>query len=325
MSRSARRPSRRRTALLAGAVLGVSTLAGAATAEATPNVTDLEATVLRLGGAAVTGTSPIPSGRSLTPVRLTTSDPATAVGDGTSLNGAVPAVRTRRFTLPAVPAEQATFRIDGTTVATAVPDMRATLLQTDTGSLPAVVFTANGVTYAIPQVAPGAPTRTVASSAVNASTVSSLVTYQHGLLPVGARAQVGTAFVLDTFGDAVMGSGTARLTVQDADTLRDNAGAPAEELVLAGEPTSNFRSTQLVGGAATEVLATVSLRSGASVAVRGVTYRLDFAYGSARSTWLLDRAALAAAGATVADVTDVVSSAPTDHALSWTDLGLDAA
>ena len=72
-------PSRRRRATLhAGAVISLASpasLFGATTADATPNVTDLEGTILRIGGSAVTGTNPIPSGRTLTPVQLTTSDP----------------------------------------------------------------------------------------------------------------------------------------------------------------------------------------------------------------------------------------------------------
>ena len=61
----------------------------------------------------------------------------------------------------------------------------------------------------------------------------------------------------------------------------------------------------------------------ATVAVRGLEIDLGFGYGGSGATWLFDRAALVAAGATIADVTSVVSSAPAAHTLTWQDLGVD--
>lgn len=321
MSRPSLRPSSRLTVLVAAAILGVSTFSGATSVQATSNVVDNEATILRIGGSAVTGSTAIPSGRTLTPVRLTTSDPATVDGDGTTLSGAVPGFRIGGSRVPAVPAEQVTFRIGGTVVATSVPDMRATALQTDAGPLQAVVFTSGGVTYAIPRAAIGSATRTVAPSTVNTGTVSALITYQYGLLPVAAQARVATGFTQSSFDGVVTGVATATYTVLDTDNVRRNASALGEELVFVGQAAPRYNS--LLGTRGTEVLATVSLRNGATVAVRGLQFDLGFGYGGSGATWLFDRAALAAAGATIADVTSVVSSAPTAHTLSWQDLGAD--
>ncbi len=324
MSRpSLRSSSRLGAALAACVVIGASTLSGATPAHATQNVVDNQATILRIGGAAVTGTNPIPSGRTLTPVQLPTSDPATVAGDGTTLSGAVPGFRIGGTRVPAVAAEQVTFRVNGTTVATSVPDVRATALQTDAGPLPAAVFTAGGVTYAMLRGPIGSATRTVAQSTVNTSTISSLITYQYGLLPVGAQARVGTAFTQQTFDGSLLSSGTARSTVLDADNVRRNASALAEELVLLGEPAPRYDN--LLGTQGTEVLATVSLRNGSTLAVRGLLFDLGSSYGAAGTSWLFDRAALAAAGATIADVTQVVSSVPSAHTLTWQDLGFDLA
>lgn len=320
MSRRALLPTPRlATALVAGAVMITSALTGAAAAHATTSVTDNEATVLRIGGATLSGATSIPAGRTLTPVRLSTSDPATTVADGTSLTGPVPEVRTKRFVIPAVPAEQVTFRIDGVTVATSVPELRATFVETDAGRVPGVLFTAGGTSYVIPRGPVAGVTRVVASSTVNTSTVS-VTTYQYGLLPVGVQPRTGTTFRQSTSGTSVTGTGTARYTVYDADAVRENADAPGEELVVLGAPPSIYASRLDTG---TEVLATVTLGSGATTTVRGVRYRIEQSYGLGETIWALDRAALAAAGGTITDVTDVVSFAPTEHDLTWQDLGFD--
>jgi hypothetical protein len=323
LSRPSIRSSSRLRVLVAGIVLGATALSGTTAAHATADVVDNEATILRIGGSAVTGSNAIPSGRSLTPVRLTTSDPATTEGDGTSLLGAVAGFRIGRTTVPGKAAEQVTFRINGTTVATSVPDMRGTQLQTDAGPLSAVVFTANGVTYAIPRSTIGAATRTVATSAVNTGTVGFLSTHEYGLLPVGGQPRVGTVFTQSTIDGTPSSSGTERHTVVDADGIRRNAGAVAEELVFLGEPATRY--TNRVGTQGLEVLATVSLRNGATVDVRGLRFDSELVYGSGRTTWLFERAALAAAGATIADVTGVVSVAPSAHTLTWQELGFDLA
>ncbi|WP_380165124.1 hypothetical protein [Jannaschia sp. R86511] len=331
MSRRTLRPTPRLTsALVAGAVLVASAVTGAAGAQAatpatapvaTP-VADNETTALRIGGAAIGGATRIPAGRTLTPVHLTTSDPATSVTDGTGLGGPVPGVRTKRFTVPAVPAEQVTFRVDGAVVATSVPELRITGLQTDAGLVSGALLTTGGTSYVIPRGPVDDVTRTVARSNVNTVPLSQLLTYQYGLLPVGAEPRVGRAFQQATSGSTVMNTGVGTHTVYDADAVRDNADALAEELVLIGRPPTTIDTSRLVTPG-TEVLATVTLRSGAFLTVRGIRYRTDQPYGFGVTTWAFDRAALAAAGATVDDVTDVISFATTDHDLTWPDLGFD--
>lgn len=321
---TARRSTRRRATLVASTALVLSAFAGATAADATPNATDLEGTILRIDGAAVTGSNPIPSGRTLTPVRLTTTDPNSSDLDGFLLQAAVPAVRTKRFTFPGSPAEQATFSIDGSVVATSVPDFRSTSLQTDAGRLPAVVFTAGGVTYAIPRAAVGAATRTIASSTVSTSTVSSIVTHEYGLLPVGAQTRVGTVFLQGTTSSVPSGPGQLLgRTLLDADVVRGNADTAAEELLLQGNPAPVYTARQF--GLPNEVLTTISLRNGTIVQVNAVSYPTSGPYGFGSTTWLFDRAALAAAGATIADVTGVISQVPTDHSLTWEQLGFDPA
>lgn len=324
MSRHPRRPASRLAAVvIAGAVLGTSSLIAASTAQATPGVVDNQATILRIGGSAVTGSNPIPAGRTLTPVVLTTSDQETSAGDGTLLNGAVAGFRIGGTRVPGTPAEQVTFRINGTTVATSVPDMRGTSLQTDAGAIPAVVFSAGGVTYAMTRTAPGNPTRTVARSTVNTVTAGTLIAFEWGLVPVGSQPRAGTAFIQSTFDGVTISTRTQRYTVLDADNIRRNAGAIGEELVFLGEPRARYNN--LLGYGGTDVLATVTLRNGATVAVRGVQFDVFGTYGESSSTYVLERGALAAAGATIADVTRVVSSTPSAHSLTWQDLGFDLA
>lgn len=316
-----RSTSRIGVGLVAGLVLAASVLAGTSTAHAATPVADNGATVLRISGAAVRAGSAVPAGRTLTPVRLTTSDPETAPGDGTVINGPVPEVRTSGFVLPAAPAESVTFRVGGATVATSVPELRAHWLQTDGGQVPGIVFTAGGVSYVIPRGPIDAVSRTTSVSTVNASPIGSLITYQWGLLPDGAAVRVGTVFQQSTFGTNVLGSGTVGRTLYDADIVRGNADAVAEELILT-QPANPIDTTRL-NTPGTEVQATVTLRSGATTVLRGVRYHTDQNYGSGVATWIFDRAALSAAGATIADVTGIVSFAPIDHDLNWPDLGFD--
>lgn len=307
-------------ALVFGAVIATAVTTGASSAQVTTPTTDLETTALRISGSAIPAGGVIPTDRALTPVHLTTSDPETSANDGLTLNGAVPEIRSRkpRFVVPAVPAEQATFRINGVTVATSVPDFRAVNLQTDQGPLPGALFTVGGASYVLLRF--GAPvaevTRTVASSTVGTPTISSLPTVQNGLLPVGSQPRPGTMFEQNGYGSTLLSAQPVRRTVYDADTIRGNADSVSEELVVADNGAT-------ISTPATEVLATVTLANGANVALRGLRYQQFFSYGQVITTWAFDTAALAAAGATVAEVTGVVSSAPVDHDLTWQELGFE--
>lgn len=323
MSRSAKPSLRRRSRVAAGAVLAACAFTGATAADATPNATDLEATVLRIGGAAITGTS-IPAGRTLTPVRLTTTDPNTNDNDGFYLTAAQAPVRIRPgVTIPGSPAETATFRIDGSVVATSVPTMRLAQLQTDAGPLTVLVFTASGATYAIARDGVGTASRTVAPTSVPTAG-GSLAPFQWGVLPIGARARVGSAFSQSTFNGTPSGpGGVVRATVVDADDIRRNVDTVFEEFVARGEPAASYPG--LLGLRGEEVTATVTLRSGATVSLPALGFPTYGPYGFGSTAWLFDRAALAAAGATIADLTGVISQTPTDHGLTWQELGFDLA
>lgn len=325
MSRSTHRTSSRRgTTLVAGTVMALASLAGATNADATPNATDLEGTILRIDGPAVTGSNPIPAGRTLTPVRLTTTDPDTSYTDGYGLQAATPPSRiTRNYTSPGTPAEEATFRIDGTVVATIVPEWRTTSLRTDGGVLFAFVFTAGGVTYAIPRDGIGAATRTVANSKLSTTALSGFRAYEYGLLPVGAQTRVGMAFQQGTaFGVPTGTGGVVSRTLLDADAIRGNADTDEEELMFRGNPAPAY---DLANPPGNEVLATITLRNGTTAQVNALSYPIYGYAGYGSTSWLFDRAALAAAGATIADVTGVISQAPTDHSLTWEQLGFDLA
>jgi hypothetical protein len=326
MSRSTSRSKPRLgAALLAGTALAVSSLAVATTADATPNGTDLEATVLRISGAAVTGGAAVPSGRTLTPVNLTTTDPETFAGDGIRFGVFRPAYRINGARVPAQPAEQVTFRINGSVVATVVPEMRYTELQTNGGTLPAVLFTASGATYAFPLGTIGASTRTVARSTVRSPAISFLPAV-HGLLPVGAQTRVGTVFGQSTTSGVPTGTGsTGRYTVLDADNIRRNADTLSEEWMFPGEPMPRYtRQQPALESLGLEVRATVSLRNGGTATVRGVRFDSVGSFGVGQgSFWLLERAPLAAAGATIADVTAVLSQTPFGHDLTWDELGFE--
>jgi hypothetical protein len=308
------RPRRPRFAapLTVSVLLASAMAVGAPAVQATSGVVDLETTALRLSGSPISAGGTVAAGVTLTPVHLTTADPESAARDSFTLSVGRPEVRVGRprVVFPAVPAEQATFRIDGATVATSVPSFVFVNLQTDQGQVNAALFTVGGVTYAIPRA--GSPsagaTRTVASSRVG-TTSGDLATTQYGLLPVGAQLRTGPWFRTLAYGSTVVTTSVGTSPVYDADNIRGNSDSLGEEL-----PTFDPQY---------EVLATVTLRNGAAVAVRALRIANAGPYGELSTSWAFDRSALAAAGATIADVTSVVSFAAFDHDLTWAQLGFD--
>ena len=304
-------PRRRRLGALltAGVLLATPMVIGSPSVQATAGVVDLETTALRLSGGPITAGGVIPADVTLTPVNLATADPETSFNDGANLIIPRPQVRIprSRVVIPASAGEDATFRIDGMTVASRVPEFRVVTLQTDQGEVRAAIFTVGGVTYAIPRqgdLVPGV-TRTVATTRV-VSMASDLSTTQYGLLPVGAQPRTGSMFRVAAFTGA---TSIITSTVYDADNVRGNSDALGEE--------------RLTFGPETEVLATLTLSNGATVAVQGLRFATPEPYGGLNTSWAFDRAALAAAGATIADVTGVVSFAVVAHDLTWQDLGFD--
>lgn len=319
--RRRRTPVRGAVTLVAVALAAATVSGTVATAQAATPTTDLETTVLRLSGPALSAGALVPAGTTLTPVRLTTSDPDTSVSDGASLTTLKAGFSSKRprFVVPDVPAEPVTFRVDGTTVATTVPDSWAVSLPTDAGTVPALVFTAQGVSYALPRR--GAPvegaTTTLTAARLNKVGVTGNLTYDHGLLPVGAEVRNGRIFQEELSYDRVLGVRTGGITVYDADDVRGNADTATEEVAVEDLSDVRFNTTGI------EVKATVSLHGGGTATVRAVRYDLPMGYGSVRTTWVFERAALAAAGRDVGDVTGVLSSSPTDYDLTWSQLGID--
>ncbi len=129
--------------------------------------------------------------------------------------------------------------------------------------------------------------------------------------------QQGTAFGVPTGTGGVVSR-----TLLDADAIRGNADTDEEELMFRGNPAPAY---DLANPPGNEVLATITLRNGTTAQVNALSYPIYGYAGYGSTSWLFDRAALAAAGATIADVTGVIAQTPTDHSLTWSELGFDLA
>lgn len=120
-------------------------------------------------------------------------------------------------------------------------------------------------------------------------------------------------------------------TLADNDLIRgDDAGegiiaqGSTSFLLFNGYQTVDFSSIPYrIVDNTPEMLATVTFSDGTTLAgVRGL-YELETgAYGFVNELFLLDPAALAAVGKTLADVTDITRTSATDHDLSWADFGI---
>lgn len=128
--------------------------------------------------------------------------------------------------------------------------------------------------------------------------------------------------------------GTLTGTLADNDLIRgDDAGegiiaqGSTSFLLFNGYQTVDFSSIPYrIVDNSPEILATVTFSDGTTLAgVRGL-YELETgAYGFVNELFLLDPAALAAAGKTLADVADITRTAATDHDLSWAEFGITGA
>jgi hypothetical protein len=75
-----------------------------------------------------------------------------------------------------------------------------------------------------------------------------------------------------------------------------------------------------------EILATVTFSDGTTLTgVQGLLDSVTGSYGFSEQYFLLDQAALAAAGKTFGDVVDVTTEGFTDHNLTWAELGFSGA
>jgi hypothetical protein len=138
-----------------------------------------------------------------------------------------------------------------------------------------------------------------------------------------------TYFTKNLFGDTVLSSGLRTGTLADNDLTRgDDAGEavrPASGPVLFdGIDTLTFNSQGQITFVKTpgEVLASVTFADGTTLSgVRGLQDIIVGSYGGSNQYFLLEAAALAAVGKTMADVVDVSRIAETDHSLNWSDFG----
>lgn len=120
-------------------------------------------------------------------------------------------------------------------------------------------------------------------------------------------------------------------TLADNDLIRgDDVGegiiaqGSSSFLLFNGYQTLDFSSIpyRLVNNSP-EMLATVTFSDGTALTgVRGL-YELETgAYGFVNELFMLDPAALAAVGKTLADVADITRTSATDHDLTWSDFGI---
>jgi Ca2+-binding RTX toxin-like protein len=120
-------------------------------------------------------------------------------------------------------------------------------------------------------------------------------------------------------------------TLADNDLIRgDDVGegiiaqGTTSFLLFNGYQTIDFSSIpyRLVDNSP-EILATVTFSDGTALTgVRGLFEVITGAYGFATQYFMIDPAALAAAGKTLADVADITRTSATDHDLSWADFGI---
>lgn len=143
-------------------------------------------------------------------------------------------------------------------------------------------------------------------------------------MPTPASA---TYFFTSNYGTSGLRSGT----LADNDLIRGNdagegilAQGSTSFILFSGYQTLDFSSVPYRPvDNSPEILATVTFSDGTSISGVQALYQPGFAsYGLFEAFFLLDPAALTAAGKTLTDVTDVVRAGATDHDLSWADFGI---
>ncbi|MGB8813234.1 MAG: M10 family metallopeptidase C-terminal domain-containing protein [Paracoccaceae bacterium] len=256
-----------------------------------------EGFVFRLSGVTTGSGSTIPVGTVLDKVILTTRDLLTGATAAAQLNDG----------LGLSSGEGATFQINGNVITNTSPDFRAVLLNTNAGSIAALVFTVGNVSYAL--AAPGtnfdAATQITASSVVNASSVPVVNPLSYGLLPEGANTYTAQVFSTQDYGGPAGGlpdySAITNATLYDNDLIRGN-GEIQRTAYQETLTTVQFSDGTVLGGVETLQV------GGYSGYVTAYNY-------------LFDQAKLAASGHTIADVRGVLNSFAFDHDLNWDEAG----
>jgi hypothetical protein len=129
------------------------------------------------------------------------------------------------------------------------------------------------------------------------------------------------------FGVNVMSRSVGTATLVDSDLIRgddanETVSAPNGFRLFDGLQEVDFSLGQIVTVDDGEAVTTVTFSDGTTLAgVRALYDSQTQAYGLISQQFLLDPAALAAAGKTLADIASVRVDALTDHNLSWADFG----
>lgn len=257
--------------------------------------TDLTTTAVAIPGG-WTAAETIPAGTPLHTVRLDTSDPYDVVNDGGVIGTS----------------EYVGFSINGSTVATAVKAVEYLPLQTNLGQLFGPSFVLGGTTYLLVEAGTDLTglNATTADSVVRNNGVTAFETYRYGLLPAGAAQRHGPVHLEVFYGPDFRASETQDASLYDADDVPGSSDSPGEE-VLNGRAFDGY----------TSVLANARLADGATVQVPALRRFAASIYGQSYAYYYFDQAALATAGATTADVQQVVSFTPAAHSFTWTGLG----
>ena len=267
--------------------------------------TTLEASIFKISGTAVGPGGTIAAGSSLQRVNLTTIDQDSGPLGALGLN----------FDPSSITAGEAvSFLINGVNIASSAPRFYATSLQTNAGAITVLAFTVGNDTYFIPATGANLTgiTQTVAPSVLNTVPVSTVQTSQYGLLPENADTFTGQVFSVQNGVSSLIST-----NIYDADGIRGNADSIGEEIALTG---NGARSLIAQAG---EVLATVQFSDGSVLGAVKALFNSNYSGYVTTNSYVFDEAALAAAGKTIADVSQVLGTTSFDHNLNWEALGFD--
>jgi RTX calcium-binding nonapeptide repeat (4 copies) len=267
--------------------------------------TTLEANIFKISGTATGPGGVIAAGTGLQSVNLTTIDQDSGPIGPLGLNFDPFSIST---------GEAVSFLINGVNIASSAPSFYATSLQTNAGTIVGLAFTIGGDTFFIPQAGANLSgvTQTTAPSVLNTVPLSTVQTSQYGLLPENADTFTGKVFSVQDGQSSLIST-----SVYDADGIRGNADSAGEEIALAAN------GARILIAQASEVLATIQFSDGSVIGAVKALFNSNYSGYSTTNSYVFDEAALAAAGKTIADVSQVLGTTAFDHNLNWEALGFD--
>ena len=274
--------------------------------------TTLEANIFRISGSIGPG-GVISAGTALQSVRLTTIDfdsgpPAPIFGiERPNFDPGQLAI-----------GEAASFRINGAQILSEAPNSYLTTISTNAGSFQALVFSAGGSTYIIPQGSANVSAATIVTASSTLGTLAvSIGAASSNLIPENANTFSGQVYTESRELNTLTDHGVRNAFVYDADLIRGNADSIGEEAAVFANGGNVFP------GVSSEIFANIQFNDGSVLnSVRGVAGVSAGGYSSF-STYLFDEAALAASGHTLSDIALVLSTSAVDHNLNWASLGFD--